>query len=102
MFNWKITDLQATDGLVTEAKYYVTLEEEGRLIETEGHWKFSDPVAKTPFDQVTEEMVIDWIKQDAHQYGENIIESGLTKQLEALKAPKVLPPWVPQIFSLGE
>ena len=102
MFNWKITEVQANDGLINQVKYYVTLEEDGKLIDTEGYWRFSDQTIKTPFDKVTEEMVIDWVKEEANQYGENIIESGLTKQLEALKTPKVLPPWVPQVFSLGE
>jgi len=102
MFNWKITDIQASDGLITQAKYHVTLSKDGETIETEGHWRFGDPVAKVAFDQVTEEMVIDWVKEEATQYGKNIIESSLTEQLERLKAPKVLPPWVPQVFSLDQ
>lgn len=102
MFNWKITEIKAVDGVITQAKYHVTLDEAGEIIETEGHWMFGDPVAKIDFDKVTEEIVIDWVKQEATQYGKNIIESGLTEQLEALKAPKVLPPWVPQVFSLDK
>lgn len=100
MFEWKITEIQATDGLITQAKYHVTLSEEGKSVETEGHWKFGDPVLAVPFDQVTEEVVAGWIQQEAIQYGKNIIESRLTEQLEALKTPKVLPPWVPQVFTL--
>ena len=100
MFEWKITEIQATDGLITQAKYHVTLSEEGKSVETEGHWKFGDPVLVMPFDQVTEEVVAGWIQQEAIQYGKNIIESRLTEQLEALKTPKVLPPWVPQVFTL--
>lgn len=102
MFNWKITDVQASDGVITQAKYHVTLSKDGETIETEGHWRFGDPVAKVAFDQVTEEMVIDWVKEEATQYGKNIIESRLTEQLEALQTPKVLPPWVPQVFSLDQ
>lgn len=100
MFEWKITEIQATDGLITQAKYHVTLSEEGKSVETEGHWKFGDPVLAVPFDQVTEQTVAGWIQQEAIQYGKNIIESRLTEQLEALKTPKVLPPWVPQVFTL--
>lgn len=100
MFEWKITEIQATDGLITQAKYHVTLSEEGKSVETEGHWKFGDPVLAVPFDQVTEQTVASWIQQEAIQYGKNIIESRLTEQLEALKTPKVLPPWVPQVFTL--
>ena len=100
MFEWKILELQAKDGLITQAKYHVTLSQEGKSVETEGHWKFGDPVLAVPFDQVTEQTVAGWIQQEAIQYGKNIIESRLTEQLEALKTPKVLPPWVPQVFTL--
>lgn len=102
MYNWKITGIRAKDGLITEASYHVTLTDGETVIETEGHWRFGDPVEKVPFDQVTEEMVIDWVKNDATQYGDNVIESVLAEQLERLKSPKVLPPWAPQVFSLGE
>lgn len=100
MFKWKITDIQAKDGLITEAKYHVTLAEDDFSVETEGHWKFGDPVLAVPFEQVTEQTVVGWIKQEAIQYGKNIIESRLTEQLEALRTKKVLPPWVPQVFTL--
>ena len=102
MFQWKITDIHAKDGVITEVKYHVTCEDNGYSVETEGFWKFGDPVAKVPFDQVTEEKVIEWVKEDSVQHGKNIIESRLTEQLEALQTPKVLPPWVPQVFSLGD
>lgn len=102
MFQWKITGIRAKDGLITEASYHVTLTDEDLVIETEGHWQFGNPVEKVPFDKVTEETVIEWLKKDAIQFGKNVIESALTDQLERLKAPKVLPPWVPQVFSLGE
>jgi len=100
MFEWKILEIQAKDGLITQAKYHVTLSEEGKSVETEGHWKFGDPVLSVPFDQITEQIVVGWIKQEAIQYGKNIIESRLTEQLEALRTEKVLPPWVPQVFTL--
>ena len=100
MFKWKITDVHAKDGLITEAKYHVTLTDDDKSVETEGHWSFGDPVLTVPFEDVTENTVIGWIQKEAIQYGENIIESRLTEQLEALKTPKVLPPWVPQVFTL--
>lgn len=100
MFEWKILEIQAKDGLITQAKYHVILSEEGKSVETEGHWKFGDPVLSVPFDQITEQIVVGWIKQEAIQYGKNIIESRLTEQLEALRTEKVLPPWVPQVFTL--
>ena len=100
MFDWKITEFQAQAGLITQAKYHVTLLKDDKKVETEGYWKFSDPVLSLPFEEVTEQVVAGWIQKDAVQYGKNIIESCLTEQLEALKTPKVLPPWVPQVFTL--
>ncbi len=101
-FNWKILEINAIDGLIKQAKYHVTAEDDGKTVETEGYWSFGDPVLNIPFNEVTEEIVIDWIRKEAVQFGENIVESRLKEQLEALSAPKVLPPWVPQVFSLGE
>lgn len=102
MFKWKITDIDAADGLIKQAKYHVTADDGDNVVETEGFWSFGDPVLAVPFEKVTEELVASWIQKESFQYGKNIIESCLTEQLEALKAPKVLAPWVPQVFSLGE
>ena len=102
MFNWKITDINAVDGLIKQAKYHVVADDGQNIVETEGYWNFGDPVLSVPFDKVTEEMVASWIQKEAVQFGQNIIESRLKEQLEALSAQKVLPPWVPQVFSLGE
>jgi predicted KAP-like P-loop ATPase len=102
MFDWKITDVHAEDGLIKEVKYHVTATNEGQSVETEGYWSFGDPVLNVPFTEVTEEMVVEWVKKDAIQFGKNIIESRLAEQLEALKLPKVLPPWAAQVFTIGE
>jgi len=52
-----------------------------------------------PFEQVTEEMVVEWLKKDAMQEGKNIIESRLEEQVIALTKQKVIPPWLPQVFT---
>ena len=93
---WKITDIQAIDGLITSAKYYVSLEKDGYSADTEGYWHFVEPTLKTPFDQVTEEMVIDWVKGES----ESQIEDRLNAQIESLKAErKTVAPWMPQVFT---
>lgn len=101
-FVWKILEIFADEGLIKQAKYHVTAVDGEKTVETEGNWSFGDPVLTIPFNEVTEEMVIDWIRNETVKFGENIVESRLKEQLEALSAPKVLPPWVPQVFSLGE
>lgn len=96
---WKISDIQATDGLITSAKYHVFLEKDGYKADTEGHWKFNEPSLKLEFDQVTEEMVIDWIKQESN----GAIEQRLQDQIASLAATKkVVAPWLPQTFTIGE
>jgi hypothetical protein len=96
---WKITDIQATDGLITSAKYHVVLEKDGYSADTEGYWNFIEPSLKTPFDQVTEEMVAGWIQTESA----GAIEQRLQDQITALAATKrVVAPWLPQTFSIGD
>jgi non-ribosomal peptide synthetase component E (peptide arylation enzyme) len=101
MFNWKIISVVAKDGLITEAKYYVLADDGKQSVDTEGYWKFGDSILRVAFEDVTEEMIVGWIKNEAIQYGENIVESRLQEQLDALEKREVLPPWVPQVFTLG-
>ena len=96
---WKIHEVDATDGLITNVKYSVVAREINTVVETEGYWSFGDPVLRKPFSDVTEEDVIAWVKADAMQEGKNIIESRLDEQVVALEKQKVIPPWHPQIFT---
>jgi len=89
---WKITDIHAKDGVITTAKYHVT----NGVIETEGYWHFPD-VGDLAFNQITEEMVIEWIKSASMKDGENIIESRIEAQAD--QPQKVTPPWLPQTFT---
>ena len=96
---WKITEVQATDGLITSAKYYVVKEQDGYSADTEGYWNFVEPSLKTPFDEVTEEMVAEWIQAESA----GAIEQRLQDQITALAAAKrVVAPWLPQTFSIGD
>jgi hypothetical protein len=100
MIAWKILDIVADGDLIIHSKYHATLKEDDNIIETEGNWTFSDKILKIPFSEVTEEMVIDWIKNESMQDGQNIIEAQLIKQLDALKKQNVaVAPWMPQMFT---
>ena len=57
---WKILDIQADGDLITGARYFCAR----GGVETEGWWKFAEPVLTVPFADVTEEMVIGWVKND--------------------------------------
>jgi len=90
--DWKILDIEAKDGVITSAKYYVS----NGKVDTEGNWYFTEG-GSHPFDQVTEEMVIGWIKAETMKDGKNIIESRLEEQLE--QPARAVPPWLPQTFT---
>lgn len=93
---WKITEIHAENDLIVWAKYHVAMQDGDFSADSEGYWHFANPTIKTPFDQVTEEMVADWIKDES----KGQIEQRLADQIEALKAhKKVVPPWMPQVFT---
>ena len=89
---WQIIDLHAKDGVIISAKYYVT----NGIVDTEGYWHFTE-AGDTPFNQITEEMVINWIKSASMKDGKNIIESRIEQQSD--EPQKVTPPWLPQTFT---
>lgn len=101
MITWEIRSIDAKDEVIKSAYYYCKLSQNGIEVETEGNWKFRDPEGKvTPYEEVTQEMVIDWINQEAIRDGKNLITSRLDEQIEALKNKKpVVAPWLPQVFT---
>ena len=98
--DWKILSIGAEGDLITEAKYFVTAEKGGLKVETEGNWYFKSPELVIPMSQVTEAMVVQWIKDQTMQDGNNIIEARLQEQLAALQKQRKTPlPWMPQVFT---
>lgn len=114
-FVWKILDVVAIDGLITQAKYEVIAQKENsKLIDndmhtlkvsTEGYWYFNEPILKIAFHDVTEKMVVDWIKEESTIDNENIIEKRLIEQLTYLEknqeSESTPLPWGPKIFKLN-
>jgi hypothetical protein len=100
-YEWKILDITAADETIRSAKYFCAVEKDGLRVETEGNWKFRDPEGKfTPYAEVTEQMVIDWINQEAIRDGKNLITSRLDEQLAALQnQTPVVAPWLPQVYT---
>jgi hypothetical protein len=98
---WKIHDLEAIEGLITEVKYSVLARDIDLTVETEGYWRFGDPVLRKALLEVKEEDVIAWVKADSMREGVNIIESRLEEQLANLEKDKVKLPWVPQVFTVN-
>jgi hypothetical protein len=99
-YKWNILEISAIEGLITHARYKVVGTEDGVSAETEGNWWFKDTSSKIPFDQVTEQMVCDWIKNETTENNVNLIESRLQEQVVKKPIP-VTAPWLPQVFKIG-
>jgi hypothetical protein len=100
-YKWKIHEIDAIEGLITEVKYSVLARDIDLTVETEGYWRFGDPVLRKALLEVKEEDVIAWVKADSMREGVNIIESRLAEQLANLAKDKVKLPWVPQVFTVN-
>ena len=100
-YTWKILDIDAKDGIIKSAKYFCQAQDDETVVETEGNWKFRDPEGEVaPYLEVTEQMVIDWINQEAVRDGKNLITSRLEEQLAALQnQTPVVAPWLPQVYT---
>lgn len=95
-YTWKIEGVYDTNGLITQAKYHVCAKQKDFVVETEGIWFFKDAKLKVPYADVTEEMVISWIKAEDN----SVIENGLANQIANLsKASEMSLPWAPQVFT---
>jgi hypothetical protein len=98
---WKILGIKSPDGeLITEAKYFASISLGGFTVETEGNWTFLEPKLAVPFADVTEEMIVGWVKTQTMRDGANMIETRLAEQLAALQKDRETPlPWAPQVFT---
>lgn len=93
---WKITAIKANNGLITQAQYRARVAQNDMAVETEGSWLFKGQRLVVPFDKVTEELVVGWIKNES----DGLIEKRLEQQLKALAERDQTPlPWMPQVFT---
>lgn len=95
-YTWKIEGVKDKNGLITQAKYCCRADKKKLCVATEGTWFFKDLKLVVPYAEVTEEMVIAWIKAESN----NEIETRLAEQIASLEsetAPSL--PWAPQVFT---
>ncbi len=95
---WKILGIKADGDLITQARYFVRAENKTAAVETEGNWFFREPKMTVPFDQVTEAMIVEWIKAETMADGNNMIEARLAEQMVNVVEDRPLP-WAPQVFT---
>lgn len=98
ILKWTITEMNAVDGVIKSVKYYAEMSENGKTVASEGYWYFekSDGI---PISALTEENVIEWVRQATMKDGQNMVEQRLIEQL-AVISELVQLPWKPAIFKL--
>lgn len=90
---WKIDQMerQTSDGLVTTVHWRVNASETvGEKVYSAGSYGsigLTAGSAMIPFADLTEEVVIEWVKDSLGEEQVTLIESGLAAQIAAQKAP---------------
>ena len=99
-FKWKITDLEAADGVIKSAKYFIEATHGNNKVETEGYCYFRE-FGDTPLAEVTETQVIQWIKDLTTEEGVCHITQRLEEQLNSIGGQAAVDlPWRPKTFKL--
>ena len=94
-YEWKIEGVKETNGLITQAKYHCSAQKKDLWVATEGTWFFKNAKLEVPYADVTETMVIGWIKSEDN----GVIETRLAEQVANLAAQSETSlPWAPQVF----
>ena len=95
-YTWKILSIKANDqGLITQAQYHARVAQDDMAVETEGTWFFKGQRLVVPFEKVTEEMIVGWIKTES----DGVIEARMAQQIKNLAERFETPlPWAPQVF----
>ena len=98
ILKWSITEMNAIEGVVKSVKYLAELSDNDQKVQSEGYWYF-DENGGNPLESLTEDDVIEWVRQATMKDGQNMVEQRLIEQLNALEKPVQLP-WKPAIFKL--
>ena len=98
MLKWTITEMNAVEGVIKSVKYLAELSENGQKVESEGYWYFEQNDG-LPISALTENNVIEWVRQATMKDGQNMVEQRLIEQLNALAKPVQLR-WIPAKFKL--
>jgi len=98
ILKWTITEMNAIDGVVKSVKYHAEMLEGDKSVASEGYWYF-DESSGNPLESLTEEAVIEWVRQATMKDGQNMVEQRLIEQMNAIAKPVQLP-WKPAVFKL--
>ena len=85
-FNWSVVnmDRKSADGFVTTVHYNVSAVDGEFNASTYGTVGYTEEGAFTPYSQLTEAVVVGWVKDSL---GQATVEESLATQIDALKNP---------------
>ena len=93
MTNWKITqmDRHTSTGFVVTVHWTAALQDEEYSASTYSTASFSEQPDEEliPYEELTEEVVIGWVKDSLGEEGVEAIEVMLLNNIETQRAPKV-------------
>lgn len=98
ILKWSITEMNAIEGVVKSVKYFAELSDNDQKVQSEGYWYF-DENGGNPLESLTEDQVIEWVRQATMKDGQNMVEQRLIEQMKAIAKPVQLP-WKPAVFKL--
>jgi len=98
ILKWSITEMNAIEGVVKSVKYLAELSDNDQKVQSEGYWYF-DQNDGNPLESLTEDQVIEWVRQATMKDGQNMVEQRLIEQMNAIAKPVQLP-WKPAVFKL--
>jgi hypothetical protein len=85
-FNWQVvqTDYNTSDKFITTVHYNVSAVDGEFTASTYGTVGYTEEGAFTPYSQLTEAVVVGWVKDSL---GQETVETALAAQIDALKNP---------------
>lgn len=88
-FTWKITNLNRliSDGYVYTAHYVVEASDGIRVVSGESTVSLERPDNLIPYESLTEDVVIGWVKTHLGAETVKSIEDNLSKKLDSLASP---------------
>jgi hypothetical protein len=88
-FTWAIANLEreTSDGFVFTGHYTVSAADEAYSAGAYGSIGFERPDSLIPFDDLTEDMVVGWVKEKLGDEKVTEIEAALQSQIDEKRAP---------------
>jgi hypothetical protein len=85
-FTWNVvqTDYNTSDKFITTVHYTVNAVDGDYIASTYGTVGYTEEGAFTPYSQLTEAVVVGWVKESL---GQETVEEALAAQIEAQKNP---------------